>query len=63
MLQTKQPLVDKEVSTLKNCYSSLQLASFGLHVKVIEKLLLCKCNANHKDLKNRTMLWYLVDMF
>lgn len=30
---------------------------------MIEKLLLSKVNANHKDIKNRTALWYLVDMY
>lgn len=59
----KKPLVDKDMCSMKYGLSSLQLAIFGLHYKIVEKLLLCKINANHTDLKNRTALWYLVDMY
>lgn len=63
MTLMKKPLVDKDTCTKTFGYSCIQLASFGLYNKMIEKLLLCKINANHKDLKNRTALWYLVEMY
>lgn len=59
----KQPLVEKDSVTMMHGCSSLQLAVFGLHHKLVEKLLLSKVNANRPDARSMTALRHIIDMY